>query len=190
MACRARGLLGGGRLLRQAVDPAHRPLRRLAGKGGQRHRHRVDRVCPCRRHRARLCAVRIQEDRKDFNRMGGWLSPAAIFARTTLFTSLGEGGVAERRRKESCSLQNSPSHLSVTAPSPRGLKDEPISRTVRNLSLPPLHRGVKKHINTKGNELSVRSLFIFLYFTRWRLIFIEVVFSNGVVRSSTLRTCL
>ena len=42
----------------------------------------------------------------------------------------------------------------------------------------------------KGNELSVRSLFIFLYFTRWRLIFIEVVFSNGVVRSSTFRTCL
>ena len=48
----------------------------------------------------------------------------------------------------------------------------------------------KAHQHKKGTNLRVRSLFIFHYFTRWRLIFIEVVFSNAVVRSSTFRTCL
>ena len=70
--------------------------------------------------------------------VGRRLSPAAS-ARGLSFTSLGEGGGPRQRWKESCSLQNSPSHLSAqdvfpsgklretlrvsySRPSPRGLK--------------------------------------------------------------------
>ena len=55
----------------------------------------------------------------------------------------------------------------------------------------PLHRGAESSPNTKRERtFAFVPFFMFLYFTRWRLIFIEVVFSNAVVRSSTFRTCL